>query len=126
MDTGKHDNTFFYNGYEGEGEIVLTLSDSSYTTTLHIWDGYFEEIFGNPTMSSTGWSGFTKDYQESVRTFNGEEHISPSAISEYLADLRNYKNHTFSFPEAKDCLNVLINLFETALKLSSEILVFIQ
>lgn len=50
---------------------------------IHIWDGYFEDIFGNPLSTNAGWSGFTKDYQESVRTFDGEDCISSSAVSEY-------------------------------------------
>ncbi len=123
MDTGKLNNTIFYDGYEGEGEIVLTLLNSQNAVTLHVWDGYFEEIFGNPTISSTGWSGFTKDYQESTRTFNGEKRIIFSTIPEYLSDLKNYENHTFSFDEAKACLNLLINFFEQALSSSSEITV---
>ena len=123
MDTGKLNNTLFYEGYEGEGEIILSLSDAENEITIHVWDGYFEEIFGNPIDSNLGWIGFTKDYQESVRTFADEEHISPSTISEYLSDLRSYENHSFSYPEARDCLKLLISFFEKAMNSSLEITV---
>lgn len=123
MDTGKLNNTIFYDGYEGEGEIVLTLLDSQNAVTIHVWDGYFEEIFGTPTPSDAGWTGFTRDYQESVRTFNGEERILLSSIPEYLSDLRNYENHTFSYDETNACLNLLIDFFNQALSSSSEITV---
>ena len=126
MVTGKHDNKVFYDGYEGEGEIILSMSDPSYTEVFHIWDGYFEDIFGSPVSSDTVWTGFTKDYQEAARTFNGEEHISPTMIPEYLADLGKYENQTFSYSETKDCLDVLIHFFEDALELSSEITVVVQ
>ncbi len=122
MDIGRH-NTIFYEGYEGEGEIILTLSSPENKITIHVWDGYFDDIFGNPIGSDTGWIGFTKDYQESVRTFDGEEQISFPAISEYLSDLKKYENHSFSYSETKDCLNLLIAFFEKALNSSLEITV---
>ena len=126
MDTGKLNNTVFYDGYEGEGELILSISDANYMPIIHIWDGYFEEIFGKPITTDTGWFGFTKDYQESVRTFDGEECIPPSSVSEYLSDLKKYENHTFTYPETKECLNLLIDFFEQALNLSAEIIVIIQ
>mgnify|MGYP004521768071 CR=1 FL=1 len=125
MDTGKLNNTIFYEGYEGEGEIILSLSDPKNKTTIHVWDGYFEDIFGNPIKSDAEWIGFTKDYQESVRTFDGEERIAFPTLSEYLSDLKNYENHSFSYPESRDCLNLLISFFEKALSASLEITVTI-
>ncbi len=123
MDTGKHNNTIFYDGYEGEGEITLSMSNPHYPTVLHIWDGYFEEIFGKPSRTDTEWSGFTKDYQEGTRTFSGETHIPALLIPEYLTDLTKYENLSFSYPETKDCLCVLIDFFTKALQLSSEVTV---
>lgn len=121
MNTENHNNTIFYDGYEGEGKIILSLSAAKNTISIHVWDGYFEEIFGNPTAANDGWAGFTKDYQESVRTFDNEEYIASSTVSEYLSDLKNYENRIFSYPEAKDCLMLLIHFFEEAMSLSSAV-----
>ena len=51
MDIGKLNDTTFYDDYEGEGEIMLSRSSSTNTESIHIWDGYFEDIFGNPCLS---------------------------------------------------------------------------
>lgn len=126
MDTGKLNNTVFYDGYENEGELILSIPGDNNMTIIHIWDGYFEDIFGHPITTDSGWFGFTKDYQESVRTFNDEERIAPSATSEYLSDLKKYRNNTFSYPETKDCLNLLINFFEQAISHSAAISVVIR
>ncbi len=126
MDTGKLNNTFFYDGYEGEGELILSLKNADNTEMLHIWDGYLEDIFGTPIPSNGGWFGFTKDYQESVRTFNGEEQILPSSTAEYLSDLKQYQNQSFSYPETRDCLLLLINFFEQAVHLTAAVNVTIH
>lgn len=53
------DNDTFYEGYEGEPQIVLSLADME---VLHIWEGYFEDIYGAPALDGKGWNGFTRDY----------------------------------------------------------------
>jgi hypothetical protein len=126
MDTGKlRNNTKFYDGYEGEGEITLSLSNDE-NVSLHIWDGYFEDIFGNPNVSENGWTGFTKDYQESVRTFAGEETIPSTLIEEYLIDLKCYEKDHFSYDESSECLALMIDLFKYAHSHSADIIVNIQ
>ena len=40
--------------------------------------------------------------------------------------LKEYENQIFSYPETKDCLKLLIEFFENALKLSAEIRVTVQ
>jgi hypothetical protein len=126
MDIGKLNDTTFYDEYEGEGEIILSRSSSTNTESIHIWDGYFEDIFGNPVYHNAGWEGFTKDYQELVRTFDGDEQIPAIAISEYLSDLENYESHEFAYAETRECLMLLISFFKKALNASSEIYVRIQ
>ena len=69
MDIGKRkDDYVFYEGYEGEKEIIISLPDIAY----HIWDGYFDDIFGNPQSTENGWIGFTRDYNEFINAFEEE------------------------------------------------------
>lgn len=124
MDTGKLENTVFYDGYEGEGELILSIQDDkSDTSIIHIWEGYFEEIFGNPISTEEGWFDFTKDYQESARAFNGGERISPSGVSEYLYDLKNIKINHFRIPKLRMGMRTLL---WTSLQPIKAILVIIQ
>ena len=51
MDIGKHKDDYkYYEGYEGEKEIVISLPDIVY----HFWDGYFEDILGILNQQKVG------------------------------------------------------------------------
>jgi len=66
MDIGKlKNNISYYEGYEGEPEVVVALKGAE-DITLHIWDGYFDDMFSTPLNRNGSWSGFTRDYQECV------------------------------------------------------------
>ena len=126
MDIGKLNiTTDFYSGYEGENEIILTVTTEN-KITIHIWDGYFENIFGSPIITNTDWKGFTKDYQERVRTFSCTDIPIIVEPTEYLLDMKQYINNYFSYDESNACLNAMINLFEYALLNSSTVTVIVQ
>ena len=55
MGIGKTDNYKFYEGYEDEPEVEISADNME---TLHIWDGFFEDIFGEPTPDGKGGRGF--------------------------------------------------------------------
>lgn len=58
MDIGKtNDNYIFYEGYEGEPEIILYIPNE---TTIHIWEGYFDDIYDTPSLDGKGWIGSQK------------------------------------------------------------------
>lgn len=64
MDIGKlENNASFYEGYEDEPEVFLSIKDMP-ELCVHIWDGYFEDIFSDPHVGINGWTGFTRNYQE--------------------------------------------------------------
>ena len=120
MDGGKLkvDNTY-YEGYEGEKEIVITFLETEY----HFWEGYFEDIFGAPVLSDTGWHGLTKDYNELDNAFDDETIECAVPAEEYLDDLRLYRNRSFEYEETADVLQTLVHIFEKAEKMKDYILV---
>lgn len=105
-----NENYQYYEGFEGEQEIIITIHYSIY----HIWDGYFEDIFGGPVNTKNGWIGFTRDYNEFINAF--DENIKEYTINkeEYLEDLMLYKGRKFRFDETIDVLDCLIELLVTA------------
>lgn len=112
MDIGNQKNNMtFYRGYEGEKEVIITANDC----VIHIWDGYFSDIFGNPLMRNGKWSGFTRDYNESINSYGEcvEWAIDPQ---EYLEDLMLYIKQDFDFNESRDVLELLINIMQNAIK----------
>lgn len=107
MDTGKIDNYKFYKGYEGEEEIELSTSDNS-METLHIWEGFFSDIFCEPTLDGKGWHGFTRDYNQFEGAF--DDSCSEAVITnlqEYIDDLKLYKNRNFKFEETKEVYDLI-------------------
>lgn len=111
MDTGKRKDDYkFYEGYEGEKEVIISLPDIVY----HIWDGYFEDIFGNPQTTDGGWTGFTRDYNEFINAFEDECIECAVEPEEYLGDLVLYQGQSFSYNETVDVLNCLITIMTTS------------
>ena len=107
MHTGMHKDDYkFYEGYEGEKEVIISLPDMAY----HIWDGYFEDIFGNPQITDGGWIGFTRDYNEFINAFEDECIECAVEPKEYLRDLVLYQGQSFSYNETVDVLNCLITI----------------
>lgn len=110
MDTGKRKDDYrFYEGYEGEREVVISLLDITY----HFWDGYFEDIFGNPKTTDSGWIGFTRDYNEFINAFEDDCIECAVEPEEYLSDLILYQGQKFSYSETTDVLNCLITIMTT-------------
>ena len=114
MDTGKiNDNYTFYDGYEGEAKIVLSFQGNQ---TVHIWKGYFDDIFDTPPLDGNGWRGFTRDYHQIEGIFSENEKVVELCPAEYLADLLLYKNKDFDFEETTQVVELMISLFENSIE----------
>lgn len=111
-------NHDLYNGYEGERVIIITLQ-SNEEYVLHIWNGYFEDIFGNPIFNQSGFKGFSRDYQECLGAFAYGEKYTITNIQEYLTDLEQYREKQFLYDGTKACLQILIEFFMYAKSISS-------
>ncbi len=101
MDIGKIDNYKFYEGYEGEPEVEFSTSDEN-MEILHIWDGFFDDIFREPSLNGKGWCGFTRDYHQCEGAFDDDGETVITDLQEYIEDLKNYKNRKFDYKETKD------------------------
>lgn len=107
---GTHD-TEFYDGYEGEPEYVLERSDGA---SLHIWEGYLSDIMDPPCAAP--WRGFTRDYEECVRTYD-DDAAEPVALDaqEYLDDLRGYAGRSFEFAESEAARERICDFLQNAI-----------
>ena len=108
MATGKHD-TEFYDGYEGEPEYILEREDAA---SLHIWEGYLSDIMDPPCAAP--WKGFTRDYEECVRTYDTTEPVAID-VQEYLDDLRGYAGRTFEFADSNAVRERICDFLQDAL-----------
>ena len=113
MDIGKTDNYTFYEGYEDEPEIEL-FSNNQNMETLHIWDGFFLDLFGEPSLDGKGWNGFTRDYNQFEGAFGDDSEAVISDIDEYINDLKIYENREFKFSNTRDVYNLLLSWLNKA------------
>ena len=113
MDIGKTDNYTFYEGFEGETEIELS-SNNQDMETLHIWDGFFWDLFGDPSLDGKGWNGFTRDYNQFEGAFGDDSEAVISDIDEYINDLKIYENREFKFSNTRDVYNLLLSWLNKA------------
>lgn len=104
MDTGKLNDYTYYEGYEGEPEFILSAGDES----IHIWDGYINDIFGTPVMDGTGWKGLTRDFNEVTGPFDADEPCLID-VNEYLDDAIKYRDRMMDYEETPNVLEALIN-----------------
>ena len=105
MGIGKIDNYKFYDGYGYEPEVELTTNIET-METLHIWDGFFMDIFGEPSLDGKGWLGFTRDYNQCEGAFDDGEAIITD-LQEYIDDLKIYENRKFRFEETKEVYDLI-------------------
>lgn len=105
MSIGKIENYKFYEGFEGEEEVEFSRNDEN-METLHIWEGYFSDIFCEPPLDGKGWLGFTRDYNQFEGAFDDGEAIITD-LQEYIDDLKIYENRKFKFEETKEVYELI-------------------
>ena len=114
MDIGNLKNNYtFYDGYEDEGEIVLCIEADQ---AIHVWEGYFDDIFDTPSLDGNRWKGFTRDYHQFEGVFSENGGVYEINPAEYLEDLMLYKEKNFDFDETRDVLNLVAYLLEKAIR----------
>ena len=114
MDIGNLKNNYtYYEGYEDEGKIVLCIEADQ---AIHIWEGYFDDIYDTPTLDGNGWKGFTRDYHQFEGVFSEDGGITVIDPSEYLEDLMLYKEKSFEFEETTEVFNLMVSFLEEAIK----------
>ena len=114
MDIGNLKNNYtYYEGYEDEGKIVLCIEADQ---AIHIWEGYFDDIYDTPALDGNGWKGFTRDYHQFEGVFSEDGGITEIDPSEYLEDLMLYKEKSFEFEETTELFNLMVSFLEEAIK----------
>ena len=115
MGIGKIDNEKFYKGFEGEEEVELSTRKDN-MEILHIWEGYFSDIFCEPSLDGKGWHGFTRDYNQCEGAFDDCGEAIITDLQEYIDDLRIYENRKFRFEETKEVYELIYSWLTEAKK----------
>ena len=113
MDIGKIDNYKFYEGYEDEPEIEFSTKEED-METLHIWDGFFDDIFREPSLDGNGWNGFTRDYHQCEGAFDDYGEAVITDLQEYIDDLKIYESRNFNFEETREVYKLILDWLNKA------------
>lgn len=126
MDIGKISGNYtFYDGYEGEPQITIAIKDDE-NIHIHLWDGYFEDIFGNPSLDGNGWTGFTKDYNQLEGAFAEKADCEEIKPNEYLEDILQYKEKTFDYEETAAVVDLICELLQYAIDNEKSVIVTVE
>ena len=117
MDIGQttNDNYTYYKGYEPEPDILLSVPYTNFPT-LHMWDGFFYDIFRDPPLHGLGWTGFTRDYNQFEGAFENEEQTLIPNPKEYLDDILQYKNNKFFADEVYEVYDIVVSMLRHAVE----------
>lgn len=114
MDIGNlKNNHTFYEGYEGEPEIILLMKELS-EYSIHLWEGYFDDIFGEPMLDGNGWKGFTRDIHQLEGAFGDNEIAETIDAAEYLEDILSYRKKSFRYAESATALALIADFLQYA------------
>ena len=116
--TSQSNDYTYYDGYEGEPEIIIRFDGIK---ALHLWDGYFDDIYCTPPLDGKGWKGFTRDYHQQEGIFASGAGVLMIDPTVYLEDLLQYRDKQFRFEETKAVFNLLVSLFKEAIKQHADI-----
>lgn len=106
-------NNTYYEGYEGEPEVIISITETN--DHIHFWDGFFDDIFGSPSLDGMGWHGFTRDMNQLEGAFACGGPTVIIDAKEYLEDMLQYTDRTFQFEETAEVLSFLIAFFQDAI-----------
>lgn len=115
MDTGLLRNNYtFYEGFEGEEEIILSL-ESDREVSIHIWSGYLDDILREPPLNGSEWTGFTRDYHQLEGAFSETGDSVSVDPTEYLNDLQQYADREFDEPETVEVFRLMVAFLNYAI-----------
>ena len=74
---------------------------------IHFTDGFFDDIFRDPSLDGKGWHGFTRDYHQSEGAFSNDDQAIIKDLDEYIADMKIYENRKFDYKETKQVYDLI-------------------
>lgn len=91
--------------------IELFISDEP-EYNIHIWIGYFCDIFREPLLSDKLWIGFTRDLHKLERTYKSRNVTID--VDEYLNDLYLYNKRVFDYEGTQKYYELICHFLEYA------------
>ena len=99
-----NNDKYFDERFCGEPDVTFTLKENP-QFNIYMWAGFLYGIANDPFTDEKGlWIGFTRDYQEMIRTYSG--YPVEIDLDEYIKDLLLYKDIDFEEKFGKETQEV--------------------
>jgi len=105
----------FYDGFEGEPEIIFSLVKSNgEKEEIGIWDGYFNVIMNKIKPQKEGWTSLAYYFQLYIGWYDESPWLI-SNIPEACEQLKEIDKESFENKEEKEILESIICMLEKAI-----------
>lgn len=107
-------NEKYYEGYEGDEEILLRLYiDKEEVESVGIWGGYFSEIIKLIPPREEGWVGFSYYYHLNSGWYDEENWFVPD-IDLFYEQLQLIDENALAYNVDKEVLDLIRSMFSKA------------
>jgi hypothetical protein len=112
----KHIDERYYEGFEGEAEIIFCLekqNDEEYE--FGIWEGFFRRIIKKVQPKGGQWTGLAYYYHLDKGWYE-ESPWQIENLEEAYDQLSEIDKDKLEYPEEKEILEIILNMFREAIK----------
>lgn len=106
-------NSKFYEGYEGEQEVIFQLVDDN-NTSIHAWGGFIDDIMNNqPGTDDDYKTGLSYDWNTLEGPYSDKDNKIIN-IDDYYKDLLRFEKVQFKYEETKELYKLLVYFLKSA------------
>lgn len=116
-------NEKYYNGFEGESEIIFSLIENDITIEkIGIWDGYFNAIMELVEPEENGWTGLAYYYHLYTGWYEEENWLIPNVLEAYK-QLSNIDASELVYREEKEVLFLIVDVLKHAVENNGKVFI---
>jgi hypothetical protein len=106
----------YYKGYEGDSEIIFSMEENNGDKNeFGIWDGYFYGIMKQIKPKEGYWTGLAYYYHLDKGWYE-ESPWQVENIEEAYEQLSEIDKDKLEYPEEKEILDIILNMFREAIE----------
>ena len=112
----KNINEEYFEGFEGEAEILLTIEKiPGKTESIGIWSGYFDSIIEKIQPINGYWTGLAYYYHLDIGWYE-ESPWQVDNLKEAYEQLAEIDKESLEYPQEKEILGIILSMFKEAIE----------
>lgn len=106
-------NYKYYDGYEGEPEVIFQLQDNN-NTSIHLWTGYIDDIMNHQPGTNEDYKiGLSRDWNNIEGPYS-EDKNNFIDVDDYYSDLIRFEKADFKYEETKAVYELIMYFLKYA------------